>query len=101
MYFFECKGETFVHFVGKDGGKYVVNYDWVVIATVMSCKHMCLMGQGWFSTSKLHHEVFSSRLEIREYSHLATHELDYFVDTRLLKREHLGHIIIIIKFCQM
>ena len=58
MYFFECKGETFVHFVGKDGGKYVVNYDWVVIATVMSCKHMCLMGQGWFSTNKLHHEGF-------------------------------------------
>ena len=58
MYFFECKGETFVHFDGKDGGKYVVNYNWVVMATVMSWKHMCLMGQGWFSTSKLHHEGF-------------------------------------------
>ena len=58
MYFFECKRETFVHFVGKDGGKYVVNYDWVVIATVISCKHMCLMGQGWFLTKKLHHEGF-------------------------------------------
>ena len=79
----------------------MVNYDWVVMATVMSWKHMCLMGQGWFSTSKLHHEVFFSRLEIRECSHLATHELDYFVDTGFLKREHLGHIIIIIQFCQM
>ena len=47
----------FVHF-GKDTGKYVVNYDWIVMATVMSWKHMCLMGQGWFSTSKLHHEGF-------------------------------------------
>ena len=44
---FECKGEIFVHF-GKDTGKYVVNYDWVVMATVMSWKHMCLMGQGWY-----------------------------------------------------